>query len=339
MRSLRVLELNAWIGLLVRGALGVERLDPPGHKEKRFRALVSELRALDPDVVTLQECLPLPRFAERLAAEAGYDVIWRVCNSGLRVLDFGLPWGIGRGEGVAILARAGLGLTQVDTRRLSGHGFVTHWVSLQLGPIRYALAGRIDLDGRPVVIVTTHVRYGFPNRGAFDAAWETLARRGHVDDPTPPVWIARMAARNRATRDLELDRLAAWLEELRGRHGAPVVLGADLNLEPDAPEVARLCAVTGFTNALPLVAPSARTWDPDGNPNVKLGTAYAWADGSPKPVVLKLMAYLDRVPQCPDHILVSPDLAVRDAGLACHHPVDGVFASDHYGVWADLTLT
>ena len=338
MRPLRIVNVNTWIGSLVRGLTGVVSIEPEGHKRKRYEALLAELRARDPDVVTLQECLPLPTFVSDLARDLGYDCLWRVSNSGMRVLGAGLPWGIGRGEGVAILARRDVRLTSLGTLRLSGSGFVTNWAAFQWGPVRYALAGRVTIDGQPVVVACAHVRYGFPNQRAFDVAWETLAVNGVVDTPEPPASIVKMTHKNRAERDVELDRLQRWLRELQAREGAPLVLGADLNLDPDTPEVRRFTNQMRFANALPAVQPDARTWDPDKNPNVGYGTIHHWPDGAPKPLVLKLMAYLDSVPQCPDHVMLSEDLELVAAGIACGEAHDGVFASDHYGIWAEMKV-
>lgn len=338
MRPLRIVNLNTWVGSLMRGLTSLVSIEPEGHKHKRYQALLAELRACDPDVITLQECLPLPRFVTDLAQDLGYDCIWRVSNSGVRVLKVGVPKGVGHGEGVAILARRGLGLTGLGTLRLSGRGLVTNWGAFQLGPVRYALAGRVVFGGAPIVVACAHVRYGFPNQRAFDVAWEHLAVDGVVDTPVPPASILKMTRKNRALRDLELDRLQAWLKGLQARERAPLVLGADLNLDPDTPEVRRFTHQLRFANALPAIDPAARTWDPGGNPNVAYGTMHHWPDGALKPLTLRLMAYLDSVPQCPDHVLLSEDLELVDAGVACREPHDGVRASDHYGVWAEIQV-
>lgn len=338
MSRLRIVNLNTWIGLLVRGLLGVEKVEPEGHKRRRLEALAAELRARDPDVVTLQECLPLPSFARELADMLGYDHIWRVANSGLRFFGVGVPWGVERGEGLAILARKELGLSHLATRRLSGRGFVTNWMSVQLGPVRYAIAGRVDVGGRPAIVVNTHIRYGFPNHRAFWDAWASLRTRGVVDREAPPGWLLRLLRDNRQTRDAELRRLAAWLNALAEEHRAPILLGADFNLDPGAPQITEFLEATGFTNVLPTYAPGALTWDPQGNYNVAYGNRLTWDDGRPKSMILQLMAYLDSVPQTPDHVMCSPDMTPTAGGVAFDTPHEGVLASDHYGVWADATL-
>ncbi|TNF35415.1 MAG: hypothetical protein EP329_06215 [Deltaproteobacteria bacterium] len=339
MTRLRIVNLNTWIGLLVRGVTSLERIEPPGHKRRRFDALVAELEARAPDVVTLQECQPLPDLAYDLADALGYDQVWRVGNSGLRLFGVGFPFGVGRGEGLTILAKRGLGLEHLETRRLSGRGLVKNWISVQFGPIRIGVACLVHIDARPVVVVNTHVRYGFPNQQAFDDGWRELLERGVVHEETPPAWLLKLLQDNRATRDLELERLAAWVTHLEREHHAPVVLGADFNLDPGAPQIDAFLAETGYTNVLPAVAPDALTWDPARNYNIGYGTDYNWANGKPKSMILQLMAYLDRIPQTPDHVMLSRGLKLVDGGVCFDVPHHDTLASDHFGVWADAELT
>jgi endonuclease/exonuclease/phosphatase family metal-dependent hydrolase len=335
----RVVNINAWIGAIPRGFFGVASLEPPGHKDRRLDALAETLEALSPDVVTLQECLPLPGFARQLADRLGYDLLFRVCNGGLRLFGLGLPPGVGAGEGLAILARRDHGMRHLATTKLSGLGSVNRFWSLQLGPVRYAIAARLVVGGEPVIVVNTHIRYGFPNRATFIKAWEELHAAGHVDTPLAPGWLVRLARVNRRTRDAELRRLGAWLLKLRQRTGGtPIVIGADFNIDPGQPRLELFLNATGYTNLLPEFVPDALTWDPARNPNCQLGLSPTWPDGGRKSIAMLLMTYLDSVPQCPDHIMASPGLHAVRAALCANAPVAGIFPSDHYGILADFDL-
>lgn len=335
--TLRIANLNTWVGLLVRGLSGVQSVEPPGHKKQRFNALVAEILERDVDVVTLQECVPLPSFAREVARALDYDLIWRVQNSGPRVLGFGLPTGIGRGAGLAIVAKRGLGLKHVDTKRLSGSGLVTNLFSIQLGPHTFAIAGLVHKGGRPALIVNTHIRYSFPSEAAFFEGWEQLRERGTVNRD-PPAKLLKSLRNNRTIRDAEVRRLGVWLHTLSEKHDAPVILGADFNLDPDTPQLLRFIETTGYDNVLPHYAPEVLTWDPATNYNIGFGNTIAWPSGEPKSRVLQLMAILDSVPQTPDHIMVSRGLEAVAAGLAFDQPREGILASDHYGIWADISF-
>ncbi len=335
----RVVDLNAWIGCIPRGFFGVASLEPPGHKGARLDAMCAELERLAPDVVTMQECLPLPGFARTVADRLGYDVVFRVCNGGLRLFGLGLPPGVGSGEGLAILARRDVGMRHLATTKLSGLGSVNRFWSIQLGPVRHAVAVRVEVQGRPVIVVNTHIRYGFPNRATFLKAWEDLFAAGHVEAPVPPGWLVRLVRANRRTRDLELRRLGAWLVKLRLKNGAaPIVIGADFNIDPGQPRLEGFLASTGYTNLLPQFMPGVLTWDPARNTNCQLGLSPTWPDGGRKSIAMLLMTYLDSVPQCPDHIMASPGLRAVNAALCADAPVDGVYPSDHYGIVADFDL-
>lgn len=336
---LRLIDINTWIGAIPRGFFGIASLEPEGHKARRMDALVEELRGLEPDVIHAQECLPLPGFATELADRLGYDLVYRVCNGGLRLFRLGLPFGVQAGEGLAILARKELGMKRIATTKLSGLGSVNRWWSLQIGPVRYAIAVKLDVGGREVITVNTHIRYGFPNRATFLRAWEELHGAGHVKSPLPPNWIVRLARTNRRVRDAELRRLGAWLLKLRQKNaGAPIIVGADFNLDPGMPQMESFLAATGYTNLLPRFVPGALTWDPLNNTNSQMGLAPTWPDGGTKSTIMLLMSYLDSIPQCPDHILVSPGIDATDAALCCDRPIDGVFPSDHYGIRADFIV-
>jgi len=335
---IRIVNLNTWIGCLPRTLLTVVGIEPPGHKQRRIAALLHELRARSPDVITLQECLPLPSFAHEIARALDYDLLWRVGNSGLRFMGVGYPTGVGRGEGLAILAKKGLGLRQVGTKRLSGSGFVTNWCAFQIGPLRWALAALVSVCERPCLIVTTHVSYSFPSKESFRIGWAELHDRAVVKHREPPKWLVRMAKDNDEVRDKELHRLARWLARLQHKHQAPVLVGADFNLDPATPQVTDFLASTGFVNALPTFAPGMLTWDPAGNDNIAFDVAHRWPDGADKPAFLQLMAWLDSIPQCPDHVLVSRGLTLADAGRAFDQQHEGVLASDHYGIWADVIV-
>lgn len=338
---MRIVNLNTWVGCLPRGVFGeVVSLEPPGHKKRRFDALLAELRERDPDFVTFQECLPLPSFAVDLAKALDYDVLWRVANGGLRLLGAGFPFGIGLGEGLAILGKKRHRMVSLGTKKLSGAGLVSNWGSLQVGPCRYAIAARAMVDGHPVIVVNTHVRYGFPSHDTFQAGWLEMHRRGVTKLPTPPKWVNDLTQDNGLVRDKEIQRLARWLLELRTKNqGAPVLVGADMNLDPDTPQMLDFVASTGYRNVLPERHPKVLTWDPRANANIAYGIDYKWPDGTDKPVILQMMAYLDSIPQCPDHVLLSPGLDLVDCGRAFDAPRAGTFASDHYGIWADAVRT
>jgi hypothetical protein len=334
----RLLTLNIWHGHVPRTLWSVESIEPPGHKEKRLAALVAGIRELDPDVLFFQECLPQPDLPLRLAAALGYDAVTKICNSGLRIFGLGLPTGIGAGEGLAILAKPHLGLRRLGVRRLSGVGFTSKHASAQLGQLRFALGGQIEVGGQPLVLINTHLRYAYPVLDDFARAWSVLRQSGYARGE-PRKTLVSMVRRNIRLRDGELMRLAAWIASFSRR--LPVALGADLNLDHDAPQLLRFAETLGLLNVLPAVGDRICTWDPAGNPNIAYSTAPEHIDGKPKALTHRLVAEYDSIAQSPDHLFLGPSFshsALRGGGLALHRPYDGVFPSDHYAIFADVEM-
>ena len=54
----------------------------------------------------------------------------------------------------------------------------------------------------------------------------------------------------------------------------------------------------------------------EGDEDASASDGSGQPDGEDKPAFLQLMAWLDSIPQCPDHVLVSPGLTLTDAGRA-----------------------
>lgn len=103
-RPLRYLSLNILHGGILSGLTGDDE-----DLEERFRIVVDELRALDPDVVGIQEASVSRRrghVAARLAAELGYHHVYApVRFFGAGWLDRLTAWVINLDEGPAILSR------------------------------------------------------------------------------------------------------------------------------------------------------------------------------------------------------------------------------------------
>jgi hypothetical protein len=337
LRGLRLLTINTWHGHVPRGWWAVERIEPEGHKERRTAALLTAIRELDPDVIFLQECVPQPTYSQELAATLSYDHILKICNSGVRLLGVGLPTGIGSGEGLAIFAKPHLELRAAGVRRLSGFGVTSVLAAAQLGQLRFALAGEIRLEGKRVILVTTHLRYTYPDAGGLRRSWDELSRTGEVQGQ-PPHWLTAAVHYTVRLRDREVLRLAELVSSFE-RQGVPVIVGADLNLDDDTAQVRRFTESLGMLNVLPAVNGRAWTWDPEGNPNIAFSTTTSRAGGSPKSLTERLMAHYDAVPQCPDHLLLGPTFprgAIADAGLAFHRARGDVYPSDHYAVFCEI---
>jgi endonuclease/exonuclease/phosphatase family metal-dependent hydrolase len=335
--DLRILDLNSWHGLYARTWVRVEKLETDEARERRTLALIEGVRALAPDVIALQECFPQPGFAERVATVLGYDHVSQVSNAGLRIFGTGYPLGVESGEGSTILARPGLGLRSLGRKALSGFGYTGHRVSLQVVDKRMALACALEIDKKPLIVVTFHVRYDWATRKGFDDAWAALRAKGVVEGDAPDK-LVRSTVNNMTRRDAELETFAGWVEKLVA--DTPFVLAGDLNIDDDAPQLQALAARLGASSALQLVKDDRPTWDPANNPNIGPSASFVHPDNTSKDLSGLVGAYHDQLAQRPDHVFLAKGLESKlvEARVVLEKPIDGVFASDHYGILTTLRV-
>ena len=132
-----------------------------------------------------------------------------------------------------------------------------------------------------------------------------------------------------ALRERQVRALDAFTREwARDAEFPPIVVG-DLNADPDATEIRYLCGLATLDGQSTYYQ---EAWRVRGS-----GPGYTWDNRNP---FTALMYEPDRRL---DYILVGlADLNGRGwierVGLACTEPLDGVFASDHFGVVAEIRV-
>ncbi len=128
-------------------------------------------------------------------------------------------------------------------------------------------------------------------------------------------------------RELQAVAAARWLDELIGGRDLHVVLTGDMDADPDASSIrfwSGRTSLDGMSVCYRDVWEASRAGDPGHTftPRNALMRARSWP--------------FRRI----DYIFVraddGPTLDIRDARLVFDEPVDGTWASDHFGVVADL---
>lgn len=266
MKRLRCLTLNLW------GA------EPP---LARRMALVSDgLRALSPDVVTLQEVreVPgqLPNQAETLAQAAGFHHVFALAT----------PFGGGQ-EGLAILSREPI----LEHEALE----LPH---AQPTERRILLSARVACGQGSAWVHTSHLNY----------------RLTHGKQREDQVLAIEASVASRST-----DR--------------PQILMGDFNARPDSDEIRWLRGQTTLAGR--------RTYFQDAWERLHPGEAgWTWARANPYTAKLAFLEPDRRI----DYIFVSPMRGdgrgtVHEARIVFDQPAsDGVFASDHFGLLADIQI-
>ena len=231
---LRVVDINVWSGLDYRGTLAMGEYEPDERREARYRALLAQLRRLDPDVIGVHEANPVPGYVDRLAADLAYDAVMHMGLGGIRIGPVGLPWNLREGD--AILARPSLDLRDEGRRRLSG-GYVGSFFAFHFADATQVLAASIAVNGRRLPVFATHWHAG--------------------DAPADSAW----------RRD-EAERTLAFVGEVADT--GPAILMGDFNATPASPEVGRLLGA-GFVDAHGAARGAAArpTWDPGRNRNIR----------------------------------------------------------------------
>ncbi|MBT2442912.1 endonuclease/exonuclease/phosphatase family protein [Streptomyces sp. ISL-36] len=187
---------------------------------------------------------------------------------------------------------------------------------------------------------------------APDVPWLTLAARVPLAPPLPPSGPARPLVEPgdmlfiaptlsfRLDAEAQRERQVLALSDLDARHrtALPTIMAGDFNAEPDAAGIRYL---TGRQSLAGRSTHFHDTWEVAG-----AGPGHTWTSDNPQAAEdIELLVRQPGHHRRIDYIFVGSPHAhpnafarVRGAQLAFDKPVDGVWASDHFGVVADLEV-
>jgi endonuclease/exonuclease/phosphatase family metal-dependent hydrolase len=324
-REIRILTINVWSGLTYKGFFKMgEYQDNP---EKRYEVLVSEIRNLSPDIISIQEANPLPHYAKRLATDLDYQVVYRIALGGVRFGPLGIPTNLREGD--TILVKKPWTITDLGRKRLSGWGIATNWFCLHFGEMTQALLGRGMVSGKPLHIYAVHLHSGPFQGSALNAASESLAQEMSKEKVEE--------ARKGMEKDVEVRRgeitnLIKFVEETLPP-GMPAIILGDFNTTVESGELEPLLAGDKWVDTFRFKNPHQEgvTWDPPNNPNYRSAEAVKHPYGT-------LLAYHGSYSHRIDFILVNQNIpkdCIAESRVVLT-PRDGFSASDHYGVLTTL---
>lgn len=325
--ELGLMYLNVWSGLTYRGRRRMAAYETLRDREMRFQGLLAEIERLQPDIIGIGEANPLPRYIERLAQAAGYDSVWHMGVSGLRLGPVGFPANLREGD--AILARKGLGLRLAGRKRLCGHGLVRNYGSFHAGDVTQIVLARLKVADQDIYAGATH--WHLAPRFADDAVvLAGLGRYGYgARDHRRAL---RRMQRDKAWKRREAQGMHQWLQD-NVPAGAPLIVMGDFNATPDWPEMRGLIA-TGLQDAGPH---GESTWDPTRNENLKRyyprDLNRRFADMSQH-----VKALFESTPLRIDYVLVNTRFAVLSSALCAQELYAGTHPSDHFGVYARVRI-
>lgn len=334
--GIRLVDMNVWFGLDGRGIIKIGAYETRRQRAARFATLAAGLRNLDPDVIAVQEANPLPGYIHRLAAALGYDAVWKVANSGIKIFGCGLPLNFTAGN--AVLAKKGCGLTLLATRRLSGRGIQYNYFSFHFRELRNAMAVRVVIDRRPLIIFNLQTHYSLPWNQKWKKTVDKLVCDGEISS-REAAGISKQIRAGHERTEKDITRLQAFIKAVIKKYDSPYVVMGDFNTTTESPALQELVNGLGLMDAYRIKNPGRRgfTWDPHKNPNTARDGSEFWADGkTPKDIVSRLKAQFDsHTGRRIDFIFLSrhfASAAIRQADLVFNEPAGGRLASDHFGV-------
>jgi len=329
-QGIRFATLNCWSGLDYVGILQSGTHESPEHHTARMQLETEELTRIDADVIGLQEVNPVASRTAELASALGYVAVSTRTNSGIKIGCLGIPTNLN--EGLAILAKPEHKLTFVDAWDLSmSFGLFGNAFSLHAAERNIALVAKVKIRGKSLYIINTHLDASVPDDLSTRAVLDSLIvvrGRSTADSLRLHAQFQERAMR----RLIQVERLRSYVEErLQGKR---VVILGDLNAPPGSPEIAML----GGIDAAASHSPEALvTWDPQENTNI----LHALTPQDDEDILGASMKAYDRIPKRLDHIILAQGFSeggVRTASLFAHASPNAVYASDHYGLVAQITL-
>jgi endonuclease/exonuclease/phosphatase family metal-dependent hydrolase len=280
MPRVRVLTYNTLHGLETSG-LTVKAAESKEARQARLDLQFRQLAEVEPDVILLQEVNPLPEMAASyVAALKGfglrYNAVHQVDACGLRVAP-GLAVVPGLNNGLVVLAKSPLRLRKVTGLKLSGGpGGCRDLMGVQLGELRYALITAVENPdtGKEFLVVNTHLHSGLERDAHFLRQLAEAQEQGKAQPEEVEKLVAALEQGQR-WRLAEVRTLIDEVLKLKARRQSlGVILGGDLNFEPDSPEYQELEKM-GLRDTLALATSSGEVHSYDPQQNVIAGQATA----------------------------------------------------------------
>lgn len=337
---LRILDINVWSGLNYKGYVKMSEYETDGVREKRYQALLAQIKELDPDIIGIHEANTLPDYANKLAEATGYAPFYHVALGGVRLGPIGLPWNLREGD--VILVKKTLNPQFVGRKQLAG-GYVGNWMTFHFSDATQIIAVKIIYNEKPIFIFTTHWHASlFNSTHVMEKAKEWLDM-GKVSQDDYQKILSRI------NKDVQL-RLSESEKTIEFIHqiakNDPYVLIGDFNAELVSQEIEKLLHFN-MIDVYKVANPdsSGFTWDPRSNLNCRV---QYMKDAFPEENLdsyEQLKMYDRAIPKRIDYIFLGPcsfwdsqSIYIKSSQVVMKKIVNGVQASDHYGIYAEIAI-
>jgi hypothetical protein len=337
---LRILEINVWSGLNYKGILKMGEYETAATREKRYQALCSQIKKLDPDIIGINEANKLPKYAERLAKDMGYAAFYHIGVGGVRLGAIGLPWNLREGD--AILTKKYLNPQYLGRKQLSG-GYVGNWATFHFSDATQIIAIKITFQDRPIFIFATHWHSSLSDDSNVLKKAQDLFNSGEITAKDYQTILEKIKE-GVDERISESKKTVDFIKEIAGNQ--LYILMGDFNAESGSQEINDLKKF-GMVDVFQISNPdsSGFTWDPRTNLNFKtyyLREHYSEKDSN---AYNRFENLSDEIPKRVDYIFLGPSflldnnsISLRSSKVVMKEVIHGVHTSDHYGVFAEIQI-
>lgn len=338
--SLRILDINVWSGLNYKGYIKMGEYESDAVREKRYRALLTQIKKLDPDIIGIHEANKLPHYIERLAEAIGYEAFYHVGLGGVRLGPIGLPWNLREGDG--ILTKKFLNPQFVGRKKLLG-GYVGNWAAFHFSDATQVIGVKIIYNNKPYFIFATHW-----HAPAFDSLRIFTKVKELIDTgETTEAESQKLLLRIKKVNDLRLSESKKTIEFIKViAKDRPFILIGDFNAVPESREIRNLIQF-GMVDSFQSSNPDSTgfTYDPRTNLNYTVQYLKDKRPDKKSSLYEKLVHYDRASPKRIDYIFLGPSsivtshkIAIKSSQVVLKGIIDGVHASDHYGIFTEIEI-
>jgi len=334
---LRVITINVWSGSDYKGTSSFGMWETPEVLEQRYQILLKQLQELNPNVVFLQEANPVDRYAKRLSRDLGMDEIHQVCLAGIKIGSWGIPAHFK--EGNAILAKPELKLCKENDWKLSGSpGIYSDNLTMHFDETISALAGEVIVDSTKVYLVNAHLSAAPEYNPLLSESLAVMLSNGKITKQEYFFLIAKWKEGFKR-RKTELTNLRKRLNQIP--KNSPVMLGGDFNATFSSDEMTDFFKESGYWDIAVADTSAQFTWDALHNKNIAYSCREVDARGNRPDVWSRFNARAATYSRRIDYIMLNSRFTANDIEqnrIVFDTPVDSIYASDHYGFMADISI-
>ncbi|MFX0195494.1 MAG: endonuclease/exonuclease/phosphatase family protein [Candidatus Hodarchaeota archaeon] len=337
---LRIFDINVWSGLNYKGYIKMGEYETATIREKRYRALLSQIKQLDPDIIGIHEANKLPYYAKRLAKDIEYEVFYHVGVGGIRLGPIGLPLNLREGD--AIFIGKHLNPQFVGHKQLSG-GYVGNWATFHFSDATQIIAIKITYQNKPIFIFATHWHASLSDASYILVKAKDLYNSSEITEAEYQNILSKIEE-GVVWRLSESKKTIDFIRETAKDH--PYILMGDFNAESGSQEINNLLKF-GMVDVFQFSDPdsSGFTWDPRTNLNYKahyLKESYSEKDLK---IYTRLENFSRKVPKRIDYIFIGPSflldsksISIISSKVVMKEIIHDVHTSDHYGVFAEIQI-